>query len=127
MAARIMVVDDEDAIREVIADILRDAGYAVVTARHGADALHVLDHDDSDGGGIQAILLDMRMPVMDGWKFARAYRQRPGPHAPLIVMTAAQHAEQWCQEVLGAACLPKPFDVDAVLACVAEQVHQASA
>jgi CheY-like chemotaxis protein len=111
---KILVVDDDASIRSFIELALYTEGYQVVTAPNGALALHdVADHGEPD-----LILLDMRMPVMDGWQFAQAYRQRPAPHAPIIVMTAAQHAREWCAEVNADACLPKPFDLDALIACV---------
>ncbi len=118
---RVLVIDDEDAIRDVVASALEDEGYEVERAHHGAEALQLLERDN-----IRAILLDMRMPVMDGWQFAQAYRQRPAPHAPIIVMTAAQHAREWCAEVNADACLPKPFELDALIACVEKFVRPPS-
>ncbi len=120
MAERLLVVDDEEDIRAIVAEVLADEGYEVETAAHGEEALQVIDRNN-----LRAILLDMRMPVMNGWDFAQAYRQRPGPHAPIIVMTAAQHARRWCAEVDADACLEKPFEVD-TLVRVVEAVLQAN-
>jgi CheY-like chemotaxis protein len=58
------------------------------------------------------ILLDMKMPVMDGWELARVYRQSPGRHAPIVVMTAARDAAQRAAEVAADGHLAKPFDLD---------------
>jgi two-component system, chemotaxis family, chemotaxis protein CheY len=55
------------------------------------------------------ILLDMRMPVLDGWGFAREYRSRPGPHAPIVVLTAATSARDWAAEIAAEGFVPKPF------------------
>jgi two-component system, chemotaxis family, chemotaxis protein CheY len=109
----VMVVEDEPAIRELVAEVLGDEGYAVLTAAHGAAALGLLDQHHPD-----VILLDMRMPVMDGWTFARAYRQRPAPHAPIVIMSAATDAQQWASEVEAQAVMPKPFDLEALVVTV---------
>src|SRR5438270_13782141 len=85
----VLVVDDDDDIRDFMELGLRDAGYRVLSAENGASALDVLARAQSD-----LILLDMRMPVMDGWAFARAYHQKPPPHVPIVVVTAAQDAAE---------------------------------
>ena len=72
----ILVVDDDEAILSAVESTLADEGYPVVTAPDGAAALDVVERQQPT-----AILLDMKMPVMDGWAFARAYRQQPGPRA----------------------------------------------
>jgi CheY-like chemotaxis protein len=64
------------------------------------------------------ILLDMRMPVMNGWEFARAFAERHGRACPIVVVTAAENARLRAEEIGADAWLEKPFDVDAVLAAV---------
>jgi two-component system chemotaxis response regulator CheY len=114
MAGRqILVVDDDDMIRDLIADALSDEGYAVIRAADGAEALRRVEEQAP-----ALVLLDMRMPVMDGWRFAREYRALPGPHAPIVVMTAAENADAWCREIGGDGCLPKPFDLDVLFETV---------
>ena len=66
------------------------------------------------------IHLDMLMPLMDGWEFARRYHETPGPHAPLIVVTAARDAGARAGQINAAGFLAKPFRLDALFACVAE-------
>ncbi|MBI3970836.1 MAG: response regulator [Chloroflexi bacterium] len=56
------------------------------------------------------VLLDMRMPVLDGWGFARRLRER-GMDLPIVVMTAAQDAKCWAQEIGAAGYVPKPFEL----------------
>jgi two-component system chemotaxis response regulator CheY len=108
----VLVVDDDEGIRDVVRSALEDDGYRVVTAEDGAAGLAALD-----GLFPCLVLLDMRMPVLDGWGFSQAYRA--GDHrAPLVVMTAAENAEHWRREVGGDACLAKPFDLDDLLALV---------
>jgi CheY-like chemotaxis protein len=103
---QILIVDDDHEIREMIEYALTDEGYTVISAQHGADALCVLEHHRPS-----LILLDMRMPVMDGWTFVRTYRRRPAPHIPIVVMTAAIDAAQWSREVAAAAFIAKPFEL----------------
>jgi DNA-binding response OmpR family regulator len=111
---RILVVEDDADIRETIEMALSGSGYDVVTTSHGADALAVLDEVSID-----AILLDVRMPVMDGVEFARRMRARPGPRPPLALLTAAQ--DQKVARQIGAGwILEKPFDLGMLLEVVGE-------
>ena len=59
------------------------------------------------------------MPVMNGWDFARAYRELPGPHAPIVVLTAGRTERPDDCEVEAEAYLSKPFDVDELVEAVA--------
>lgn len=112
---RVLIVDDDRVIRQCIAETLREEGYEPITAAHGAEALAKL----RDGPGApDVILLDMRMPVMDGWAFAREYRRLPGPHAPIVVITAAHDALDRVLEIGAEGVLPKPFDLDQVVDAV---------
>jgi two-component system, chemotaxis family, chemotaxis protein CheY len=111
-AVRVLVVDDDPDVLEVVGDLLADEGYAVSTARNGAEALEQAGRAPPD-----LILLDMIMPVMDGWAFAREYGQLPGPRAPIIV-TAATFAEDRARQIGAAAHCAKPFEADTLLALV---------
>lgn len=109
----VLVVEDDVSIQECVTLALEDQGYTVVTAEHGIAALAYLrEHRPT------VILLDMRMPVMDGWTFAREYKERPGPRAPIVVMTAAMDAPRWAGEIGAADVLPKPFDLDELFVVV---------
>ena len=110
----VLVIDDDDSIRELVQMALRDEGYDVLTAQHGDAALSLLGHEQPG-----LILLDMRMPVMDGWAFTHAYRQLQGPHAPIIVCTAARDAMNSASQVHADGYLAKPFEVEALRTCVA--------
>ncbi len=110
---RILVVDDDTSIRSFVEMALDSVGYAVSTAGNGSEALEVTDRERPD-----LILLDMRMPVMDGWTFARKYRQQAGPHAPIVVITAATDAGEQAAEVEADGFLEKPFDLDDLLGLV---------
>lgn len=102
----ILVVDDDPAIRALVVEALTDDGYPVVQAADGFEALALVGSADPC-----LVLLDMRMPVMDGWAFARAYREQGGRRAPVVVMTAARDAHAWAAEIGADGALPKPFDL----------------
>jgi DNA-binding response OmpR family regulator len=111
LAARILVLDDEPTIRELVAEAVRDAGYLAETASNGRDALRTMREQPPD-----AIILDLMMPVMDATSFRRAMRAEPAfQHIPILVMTAA-YAPEAMVEALGAdAWVVKPFELDHLL------------
>jgi two-component system chemotaxis response regulator CheY len=112
VTGQVLVVDDDDAILEVVAVILQEVGYAVKTAQNGADALAMVEQ------AVPAlVLLDMRMPVLDGWGFAAALAERE-IRVPIVVMSAAQHASSWAAEIAAAGCLAKPFELSELLTVV---------
>jgi two-component system, chemotaxis family, chemotaxis protein CheY len=115
MSKRILVVDDDESIREMVEMGLSDEGYEVRTAGDGAAALSVAERWQAD-----VILLDMKMPVMDGWAFAAAYRHSPKPLASVVVLTAAQNAERWAEEIGADAVLAKPFDLEHLFTVVGQ-------
>src|SRR5215831_9417053 len=86
-AEYILFVDDDESIREFVSMALTDEGYDVITASHGAAALDMVRQNKP-----ALILLDMRMPIMDGWAFLKAYEQTPGPHVPVIALTPSRNA-----------------------------------
>lgn len=111
---KIMIVDDDPAIRQVVEMALNDEGYDVVSAAHGAAALRLLSQDPPS-----LILLDMRMPVMDGWEFARRYHEQPFPRAPIVVLTASLDLPARAAPVDADAYLDKPFELERLLELVA--------
>jgi CheY-like chemotaxis protein len=108
-----MVVDDDPPIRLLVAEALDTEGYHVLAAENGAAALDLLESERPE-----VVLLDMRMPVMDGWEFARQVKAR-GLHLIIITMTAAQSAKLWAAQIEADAYLAKPFDIDDLLDVVA--------
>lgn len=109
---RVLVVDDEPDIRATVSAMLEIEGYAVEMASNGADALAAVETDVPD-----LILLDMRMPVLDGWGFASELRRR-GHEVPIVVMTAARDAARWAAEIAAAAFVSKPFRYDDLIGAV---------
>jgi two-component system chemotaxis response regulator CheY len=118
---RILVVDDDESIRAVLDMALADEGYEVIEAENGVQGLALARTAQPD-----LILLDMRMPVMDGWAFAQAYKQEEGRQVALIVFTAATNAAQRAAEVGADAYLTKPFKVPDLLTCIAEHLKEDS-
>jgi CheY-like chemotaxis protein len=114
--APILVVDDDPSILETVKAILDLEGYRVETAVNGADALEKLAHTRP-----VFVLLDMRMPVLDGWGFAREMQAR-GETVPIVVMTAAQDARRWASEIGATDYVAKPFEVPQLLNTV-ERLH----
>ena len=112
-SAHILVVEDDAATRETLQALLEDEGYVVTCA---ADAPAALEHAERQR--IDLILLDLVMPIMDGRSFGLHYRQMPGPHAPIVVVTASQHVPDDVAQIPAAAFVRKPFDVDELLAVV---------
>ena len=109
---RVLVVDDDPSIREMISDFLETEGYLVDTAADGDEGLRVVERVTPS-----IVLLDMRMPVMDGWGFARALRQR-GIKLPILVVTAAQNPRRWAEEIGAEGYIAKPFDLTDLLSAV---------
>ena len=109
----ILVVDDDPEILGTVADILEFEGYAVERAANGAEGLECVERTRPS-----LVLLDMRMPVLDGWGFARTLKAR-GIELPIVVMTAAQDARHWAQEIDADGYIAKPFDISDLLSAVA--------
>ena len=120
-AERILIVDDDESIRQIVRLCLSDEGYEVCEAAHGVAALEAIETFRPN-----LILLDLRMPVMDGWEFARRYEMLPGPHAPIVAFVAALNAEQECADLATAGILTKPFDLDELLSAVRGQLALAT-
>lgn len=110
---RVLVVDDDPSILDTVAAILQAEGHQVVSAAGGHEALAL-----ARTWHPTLVLLDMRMPVMDGWAVARALREA-GSAVPIVVMTAAENAARWADEIGAAGHLAKPFDLDDLIDCVA--------
>jgi DNA-binding response OmpR family regulator len=111
----ILVIDDEPGILEITAEILEYEGYQVEKAANGQEGLQILSQVHPE-----LVMLDMRMPVLDGWGFAKVLHNT-GSTVPILVLTAALDAKRWAEEINADAYLGKPFDLNELLAVV-EQV-----
>jgi CheY-like chemotaxis protein len=123
---RILVVEDDDAIRALVSDVLRDDGYVVHEAANGLEALDQLRRERPD-----LIVLDLMMPVMDGWTFVEECRRKHDCDGVPIVVTSASHDLPRTAERLRSfgvrTCLAKPFDVNGLLALVERYAPSAPA
>jgi len=109
MSDVVLIVEDERAARTGMEKILLLAGYAPVSAENGQEALELL----RAGVPASVILLDLIMPVMDGWAFRREQLRDPRlAHIPVIVLSALHHG--WVEGV--PPTLPKPINVKQLLA-----------
>ena len=108
----ILVVDDDPDIGTFVSMTLAEEGYDVETAASGAEAFQVVEQVRP-----ACVLLDMRMPVLDGWDFARELQARD-LMVPIIVMTAADDARCWARDIGAVAYLAKPFGLSDLLMAV---------
>lgn len=111
----VMVVEDDSDLRQTIVELLEDEGYEARGAVNGQAALELLRIDGAPG----LILLDLRMPVMDGWEFRRRQRGDPAfSGIPVVVMSADGALEMKTEDMAAAAVLAKPVGLDHLLATV---------
>jgi signal transduction histidine kinase/FixJ family two-component response regulator/predicted negative regulator of RcsB-dependent stress response len=106
---RVLIVDDEPAVRDVLQEALESEGYEVLTADDGEQALKVFDEKK---GCLDIIFTDIGMPGMNGWDLARAIRKR-SPTIPLAIVSGWAEAIS-CesrQEIKAEWVVPKPFDI----------------
>jgi DNA-binding response OmpR family regulator len=111
---RILVVEDDELLREALAEVLADDGHDVRTATNGVDALGELEVWEPE-----VIVLDLMMPIMDGFAFREEQRRRDlRSDVPVLVLSAVRDLDAAADRVDAAACLPKPFRLEEVLASV---------
>ncbi len=109
----ILVVDDEQQILDVATFVLEDEGYSVGTASDGREALARVGEQAPD-----LIVLDMRMPVLDGWGSVKEYRARFDHQAPIIVLAAAADPGKRAEEIGAVGLIEKPFRLDSLVRIV---------
>jgi two-component system, chemotaxis family, chemotaxis protein CheY len=110
----ILLVEDDDEIRESLSDLLRSEGYDVEQARDGVEALHVLNHGNRPPC---LLLLDLMMPNLNGWQLLEIMRGDDRLLTiPVVIMTAAQDEKV----PSGTRYVRKPAAFDTILAAVQE-------
>lgn len=110
--AHILIADDDPDVRESLRLLLEMNGHSVDEARNGREALEHLDRNIPPC----VILLDLMMPVMDGWQFRRAQLQNPAvAGVPVVVISAVPAHMQRSEELAAHRVFAKPFDYDALL------------
>jgi two-component system chemotaxis response regulator CheY len=120
MAKKILVIDDSASLREVVSIALQGAGYEVVQAADGKQAL-----DKLDGSRIHLAICDVNMPVMDGISFVTEAKKRPEYRFMPIIMLTTESRESRKQEgqMAGAkAWVVKPFRPEQMLHAVAKLI-----
>jgi two-component system, chemotaxis family, chemotaxis protein CheY len=109
----VLVVEDDFDVLNAIANILEDAGYQVLRAANGVEAL---DQLGDRNGQCDLILLDLLMPVMHGWDFRKKQKQTPAfADIPVVLMSAGAHMAAVSGDLEAAGYLTKPVDMTDLL------------
>ncbi|MDP8974682.1 MAG: response regulator transcription factor [Actinomycetota bacterium] len=106
-------MEDDTVVQDIIRRALAREGYRVLTVSDGVAALAILEQTSPD-----LIILDIYLPDLDGRRVVQEYRQRPRPHAPILVITGAGHAAERAIALEAADSLDKPFGPKELLAKV---------
>jgi CheY-like chemotaxis protein len=112
--AALMVVDDDEDIREMAKLLLEGEGHRVTTASDGLDALRQLEAGECPS----LILLDLMMPRMDGEQFVHTLRASPRASIPIVIMSGHSAASAMARDLEASACLTKPIELDDLLETV---------
>jgi two-component system chemotaxis response regulator CheY len=122
-SSTVLVVDDDPDILEALSEILEAEGFEIRRARNGKEALERLEPEPP-----QLILLDLMMPVMDGWEFAQRMRQRPPEIAriPIIVLSADRNVGSKAADLGAVGHLAKPFELNDLLELVRRALEPAA-
>ncbi len=113
----ILVADDDPEMVSIIDEALTYKGYRVVTAKNGKEALERVERDAP-----QLVLLDMKMPVMDGWAFTKALREQHGRTIPIVVITAMEDSQLRADELGAEGELGKPFNMQQLFEVVEDML-----
>jgi two-component system, chemotaxis family, chemotaxis protein CheY len=113
----VLVVDDDPDILQTLALCLSTEGYRVLMAANGQEALDVLARDKP-----ACVLLDLMMPVMDGWQFVSELETRGWRRMPILVLSADRAVQQHSAKLRAEAYLAKPFDLDELLSKVSQLI-----
>ena len=119
---KILVVDDEGDIRELLTDELMDADYEVIEAENGAEALNRVYNDHPD-----LVLLDLMMPVLDGVQVLKTLKSNPyTSKLPVVLLTAvsAEEGEQRCMELGANHYVTKPWEPGAIQTVIKETLRE---
>lgn len=114
----VLVVEDDEDVRDAVAYVLGSAGYEVREASNGRDALDVI----VARGLPDLILLDMNMAIMNGWEFAGELKRRGLRTCPIVVLTAAHDAQRSAEEIGAVAFIGKPFELEALVNAVRRHI-----
>lgn len=122
-SARILLVEDDNDLREIVAEILEGGGYEVIPATNGQEGLDRLRENVGSGRPPNLVLLDLTMPVKDGFEFMTEQQQDPGlAGVPVVAMSADNAITQKLAGYRTKDYLKKPVEIDALLATCARYV-----
>jgi CheY-like chemotaxis protein len=111
----VLIVEDDADLREMMAQLLTLEGYQTETVANGREALNYLHGAPRP----DVILLDLMMPIMDGWEFRKRQQDDPAlADVPVIVLTALDQAQARAGDLNGVDFLKKPLDFDRLLELV---------
>src|ERR1700682_6360548 len=111
----VLIVDDDPDILQTLALCLSTEGYRILMASNGQEALDLLKAEQP-----AAILLDLMMPVMDGWQFVAELDARGLRRSPLLILSADRAVQGHATKLRANGHLAKPFDLDELLGKVLE-------
>ncbi|HEY3123563.1 MAG TPA: response regulator [Thermoanaerobaculia bacterium] len=126
MSQQILIVEDDSALREALAQVLMDEGYDLLSARDGLEAVNCL----KKGNRPDVILLDLSMPVVNGWEFRMFQKRDPDlAQIPVILITAGGYTREEVAWLEPSALLPKPLDLPLLLSiirrfCASTEQHE---
>jgi CheY-like chemotaxis protein len=115
---QILVVDDDENVRQAIRWMLEDEGYLVSEAADGSEALRLMREKPPD-----LVVLDLTMPEVDGYAVAAALQTREGPRIPILLITADGQAPAKAERINAFAYLRKPFAVKDFLSTIRTQLR----
>jgi CheY-like chemotaxis protein len=119
-----LVVDDDPDVRLALSEALEREGFVVASAAHGLEALRVLR---ARGDAFDLVLLDLMMPVMNGWQFRREQQEDPALAAiPVLVLSAGSHIAEAAASIGATGYLRKPVDLHELLAMVGRSCRKRS-
>jgi DNA-binding response OmpR family regulator len=113
---QILIVDDDAGIRKLLCRVFQNGGYVVATATNGEEALAAIAQNPPD-----ILVLDLMMPIMDGWEVYRRLREEKVVHLPIIVLSAGENLTRAAEDLPDATIMAKPFDIDALLDAIEQQ------
>ena len=109
-AHSILIVDDDTNVRDFLAQLISDAGYATMTAANGREALEAMRTDPP-----HIVLLDLQMPVMDGWELRKHQLRDPAIAGVTVIAVTGHHDPRVVTEQLGVRCVSKPIQFSELL------------
>ena len=119
----VLIVEDEDEIRELLAEMLAERGFVVSTAKNGEEGLRLLR---SNGTLPHLVLLDLTMPIMDGWQMRAAMLADPKLAAiPVVIISGAADVQDGTDALAPARVLTKPVKWPVLLESVERSLRRA--